>query len=73
MSNEVRSVKRNEQFEEIIQAVKGDIEQLSEDQIHLVKVIATCLAKRYSNGKVAVQDFNLAMLEGQSTCLLGKY
>ena len=67
-----RSVRLNEQSEEIIQAVKGDIEQLSQDQIDHVKVIASCLGKRYSNGKVAVQDFNIAMLEGQITCLLGK-
>ena len=71
MSGE-RSVKLNDQSEEIIQAVKGDIEQLSEDQIDHVKVIASCLGKRYSNGKVAVQDFNIAMLEGQITCLLGQ-
>jgi hypothetical protein len=70
MSGE-RSVKLNDKSEEIIQAVKGDIEQLSEDQIDHVKVIASCLGKRYSNGKVAVQDFNIAMLEGQITCLLG--
>lgn len=34
-------------------------------------MIASGLVKKYPNGKVAVRDFSLAMLEGQITCLLG--
>ena len=49
----------------------SDIEMLSENQLCDVKVIARGMEKRYPNGKVAVKDFSLAMLEGQITCLLG--
>ena len=49
----------------------GDIEMLSSNQLCDVKVIAHGLEKRYPNGKIAVKDFSLAMLEGQITCLLG--
>ena len=56
---------------EQIGSCNGDIEVLSENQLSDVKVIARGMEKRYPNGKVAVKDFSLAMLEGQITCLLG--
>ena len=49
----------------------GDIEVLSASLIDKVKVVASGLEKRYPNGKVAVKNFSMAMLEGQITCLLG--
>ena len=50
-----------------------DIEKFNENDRTNVKVIATGLLKKYPNGKVAVNDFSLAMAEGQITCLLGTY
>ena len=50
-----------------------DIEKFHESDRINVKVIASGLQKKYPNGKVAVNDFSLAMAEGQITCLLGTY
>lgn len=61
----------NSNSEQVIQDANPDIEVLSFDQLENVQVIASRLEKRYPNGKVAVKDFSLAMLEGQITCLLG--
>lgn len=49
-----------------------DVEVLSADQLDKVRVVASGLQKTYPNGKIAVKDFTLAMVEGQITCLLGK-
>jgi ABC-type transport system involved in cytochrome bd biosynthesis fused ATPase/permease subunit len=35
------------------------------------KVLISNLRKKYSDGKVAVKQLSLSMLEGQITCLLG--
>jgi ABC-type transport system involved in cytochrome bd biosynthesis fused ATPase/permease subunit len=47
------------------------IERLPAEMLELGKVRIKHLAKTYSDGKVAVRDLSLAMLEGQITCLLG--
>ena len=49
----------------------NNVEKLSEESIGLVQVIASRLRKVYPNGKRAVQEFSVAMVEGQITCLLG--
>ena len=51
--------------------INADVEALSEELLDKVKVIASGLQKTYPNGKVAVKNFTLAMVEGQITCLLG--
>ena len=61
----------SDEVAEQIGSCNGDIEVLSENQLCDVKVIARGMEKRYPNGKVAVKDFSLTMLEGQITCLLG--
>ena len=48
-----------------------NVEKLSEEAVSQVQVVASRLRKIYSNGKRAVQDFSVAMVEGQITCLLG--
>jgi hypothetical protein len=70
-SSSERSVMLNSNSEQVIQEVNPDVEVLSVDQLENVQVIASRMEKRYPNGKVAVKDFSLAMLEGQITCLLG--
>lgn len=70
-SSSERSVMLNSNSEQVIQDANPDIEVLSFDQLENVQVIASRMEKRYPNGKVAVKDFSLAMLEGQITCLLG--
>ena len=70
-SSSERSVMLNSNSEQVIQDVNPDIEVLSVDQLENVQVIASRMQKIYPNGKVAVTDFSLAMLEGQITCLLG--
>ena len=47
------------------------IERLSTDCLSRVQVVASQLMKIYPNGKKAVRDFSVAMVEGQITCLLG--
>jgi hypothetical protein len=70
-SSSERSVMLNSYSEQVIQEVNPDVEVLSVDQLENVQVIASRMEKTYPNGKVAVKDFSLAMLEGQITCLLG--
>lgn len=70
-SSSEKSVILSSNSEQVIQGINKDIEILSIDQLESVQVIASCMEKRYPNGKVAVKDFSLAMLEGQITCLLG--
>lgn len=41
------------------------------DESSKVRVIASCLRKRYADGKLAVKKLSFAMVEGQITCLLG--
>lgn len=41
------------------------------DDISKVRVSASCLRKRYADGKLAVKSLSFAMNEGQITCLLG--
>lgn len=36
-----------------------------------VRVMVSCLRKRYADGKLAVKKLSFAMVEGQITCLLG--
>ena len=48
-----------------------NIETLTMDQRDRVRVVITGLQKRYSDGKLAVKKLDLAMIEGQITCLLG--
>jgi ABC-type multidrug transport system ATPase subunit len=54
---------------------KGDddngVERLHENEAPRAKVVIRSLRKRYANGKLALKKLNLAMLEGQITCLLG--
>jgi ABC-type multidrug transport system fused ATPase/permease subunit len=47
------------------------IERLPAEMLERSKVMIKHLAKTYSDGKVAVRDLSLTMLEGQITCLLG--
>jgi ATP-binding cassette subfamily A (ABC1) protein 3 len=49
----------------------NSLEFIPPDQQALAKIRIKGLGKRYSDGKVAVRNFSLAMLEGQITCLLG--
>jgi hypothetical protein len=70
-SSSERSVMLSSYSEQVIQEVNPDVEVLSVDQLENVQVIASRMEKTYPNGKVAVKDFSLAMLEGQITCLLG--
>ena len=49
----------------------NNFEKIPNDMYQHVKVITSGLAKTYPNGKKAVNDFSIAMLEGQITCLLG--
>ena len=65
------SILKNAEFEQSTNNGDGDVEKISDDLLHKVKVIASGLQKTYPNGKVAVKNFTLAMLEGQITCLLG--
>lgn len=62
---------QNTNFERATRNGDGDIEVLSADLLDKIKVISSGLQKTYPNGKVAVKNFTLAMLEGQITCLLG--
>lgn len=62
---------QNTNFERETRNGDGDIEVLSADLFDKIKVISSGLQKTYPNGKVAVKNFTLAMLEGQITCLLG--
>jgi len=48
-----------------------NIEKVSDLQKRMVRVILKNVMKTYPNGKVAVKNVDLAMLEGQVTCLLG--
>eukprot|EP00981_Chlorochromonas_danica_P014239 scaffold7589_cov238-Ochromonas_danica.AAC.1 len=47
------------------------IEHLPREMLERGKVRIKHLGKTYPDGKVAVRDFSLTMLEGQITCLLG--
>ena len=47
------------------------VESLPFDQLSRVKVTLCNLRKRYSDGKLAVKKLDMAMVEGQTTCLLG--
>jgi hypothetical protein len=47
------------------------IEPIAEDQIPQAKIRVKGLGKQYPDGKVAVRNLNLSMLQGQITCLLG--
>ena len=62
---------QNTAFDRATRNGDGDIEVLSADLLDRIKVISSGLQKTYPNGKVAVKNFTLAMLEGQITCLLG--
>ena len=50
---------------------KSSIESISKELRGNAKVRCVSLRKRYPNGKLAVKDVSLSMLEGQITCLLG--
>lgn len=65
------STYQNAELERTTRDGDGDIEVLSADLFDKIKVISSGLQKTYPNGKVAVKNFTLAMLEGQITCLLG--
>ena len=66
------SIVQNVELERSTHNRDKDVEVLSADQLDKVRVVASGLQKTYPNGKVAVKDFTLAMVEGQITCLLGR-
>eukprot|EP00599_Poterioochromonas_sp_BG-1_P017989 CAMPEP_0173168162 /NCGR_PEP_ID=MMETSP1105-20130129/23088_1 /TAXON_ID=2985 /ORGANISM="Ochromonas sp., Strain BG-1" /LENGTH=1495 /DNA_ID=CAMNT_0014089829 /DNA_START=1445 /DNA_END=5932 /DNA_ORIENTATION=+ len=47
------------------------LEHIPDDSKHLAKIRIKSLGKRYDDGKVAVRNLSLTMLENQITCLLG--
>jgi ATP-binding cassette, subfamily A (ABC1), member 3 len=49
----------------------SSIQSIPENERELVQVRISHLRKRYGDGKLAVKDFSLSLLEGQITCLLG--
>jgi ATP-binding cassette, subfamily A (ABC1), member 3 len=49
----------------------SSIQYLPESERQRTQVLISHLRKRYADGKLAVKDFSLALLEGQITCLLG--
>lgn len=55
----------------ILNSDKNCIESIPIELRSNAKVRCASLRKRYPNGKLAVKDFSLSMLEGQITCLLG--
>jgi hypothetical protein len=46
-------------------------EIIDDQDVSRIKVALLGLRKRYSDGKLAVKNFSVALLEGQITCLLG--
>jgi ATP-binding cassette subfamily A (ABC1) protein 3 len=49
----------------------GGIERLDSSDKGKISVFVLGMRKRYSDGKLAVKNLSLTMLEGQITCLLG--
>lgn len=55
----------------VVDPAGESIERIAPDLRHSAKVLVVGLQKRYPNGKVAVKDLSMVMLENQITCLLG--
>ena len=62
--SDVKELCRDENDNEI-----SNVEPLEE--ISPVRVLVSCLRKRYTDGKLALKNLSFAMIEGQITCLLG--
>lgn len=48
-----------------------NFEPLTNEECKHIGVYACGLRKRYADGKLAVKDLSIALVEGQITCLLG--